>query len=56
MIFMQQMQYNAQNRMYVFQNFSGVTPLDHLSPFWCSDPERGPSPPKSWLRACRERQ
>ena len=30
MIFMQQMQYNAPNRMYVFQNFLAVTLPDPL--------------------------
>ena len=35
-IFMQQMQYNASNIMYVFQKISGVTPLNPVS-YW--DPE-----------------
>ena len=30
MIFMQHMQYNAPNRMYVFQKFLGVKPPDPL--------------------------
>ena len=45
MIFMQQMQYNKPNRMYVFQNFSGVTPPPP-NPFLCCDPESGPLPSK----------
>ena len=40
---MQLMQYNAPNRMYVFQNFSRVTPR---IPFWCCDSEPGPLPSK----------
>ena len=31
MIFMQQMQYSASNRMHVFQKFSGVTPQTPFS-------------------------
>ena len=46
---MQQMQYDAPNRMYVFQNFSG----GDISPFGAGTQNLVPSPPKSWLRAWR---
>ena len=48
MVFKQQMQYNAPNRMYVFQNFSGD---GNQTPFGAVTQNRVPSPPKSWLRA-----
>ena len=48
MIFMQQMQYNAPNRIQIFLNFSGGYTSE--PPFWCCDPEPGSSPLKSWLR------
>ena len=50
MIFMQQMQYNAPNRMYVLQNFSGS--YIPGPPFAAVTLNRSPFPPKSWLRAC----
>ena len=49
---MQQMQYKAPNRMYVFQNFSGVLPPD---PILVVDPDSGPLPSKivaTRLHAC----
>ena len=44
---MQQMQYNAPNHMYVFQNFSGGEIPG--APFSAGTQNR--APPKSWLRA-----
>ena len=44
---MQQMQYNAPNRMYVFQNFRVSHPKN---PFGAVTQNRAPSPPKSRLR------
>ena len=44
---MQQMQYYAPNRMYVFQNLSGG---DTPEPILVLGPRIGP-PQKSWLRA-----
>ena len=52
MNFLQQMQYNAPNRMYVFQNFPGVTSPEPLLVLW---PRTGPFPPKSWLRVWASR-
>ena len=47
MIFMLQMQYNAPNRMHVFQNFSGTGTRG--PPFGAVTQNRVPSPQKSWL-------
>ena len=43
-VFMQQMRYNAPDRLYVFQKFSGP-------PFGAVTPDRAPLTPKSLLRA-----
>ena len=45
---MQQMQYHAPNRLYVFQNFSGVTPPD---PLLVLGPRLEPPPPLSKILA-----
>ena len=45
MIFMQQMQYSAPNRIYVFHNFSGPH-------FGAVNQNRAPTQPQSWLRVC----
>ena len=52
MIFKQQMQYNAPNRMYDFQNVSGGDTLGLEPPFGAVIQNRALSPPKFWLRAC----
>ena len=50
--FLQQIQYNAPNLIYVFQNFPVVK---SLGPLLVLRPRTGPFPPKSWLRVWASR-
>ena len=47
-VFVQQMSYNAPNACTFLEIVPGVTPPN---PFCCCNPDSGPSPRKSWLRA-----